>query len=146
MKWLRPWLIGISSAMALVTAALAQDAPSKFDLTCDARSVDGAHSISASLRFAIDLDASSMRPYRDGKLTAAVPIKATDEQLILRDENQSPFGDYDKVHVRETVDRRTGAFLSDMDFVRKDGGSETAKTEGQCAIVRYTGADGKPLY
>jgi hypothetical protein len=26
-----------------------------------------------------------------------------------------------------------------MDFVRADGGTEQARTEGQCAVVHYTG-------
>lgn len=146
MTWLRTWLFGISSAVALAGAALAQDAPSKFDLSCAARSADGVNTISASLRFAVDLDAASMRPYRDGKLQTSTPIKVTDELLTLRDEDQAPFGAYSKVHVRETVDRRTGAFESDMDFTRTDGGTEKATTEGQCAIARYTGGDGKALY
>lgn len=146
MNWLRTWLFGISSALALVGAAVAQEAPSKFDLSCDAHSADGVNAISTSLRFAVDLDASTMRPYRDGKLQPSVPIKVTDDQLTLRDEDQPPFGAYSKVHVRETVDRRTGAFESDMDFTREDGGTEKAATEGQCAIARYTGGDGKALY
>lgn len=147
MNWLRSWLFGISSALALASAALAQEAPKKFDLSCDAHSTaDGSHAVSASLRFAVDLDASSMRPYRNGKLQPSVPIKVTDEQLTLRDEDQAPFGDYSKVHVRETVDRRTGEFASDMDFTNKDGGTEQTHSEGQCAIARYTGADGKALY
>jgi hypothetical protein len=33
-----------------------------------------------------------------------------------------------------------------MDFVRKDGSADQARTVGQCAVVRYTGGDGKPLY
>lgn len=147
MTWLRSCLIGISSALALANAALAQEAPTKFDLSCDAHSTgEGAHAVSASLRFAVDLDAASMRPYRNGKLQPSVPIKVTDDQLTLRDEEQPPFGSYSKVHVRETVDRRTGAFASDMDFVREDGGTEQTHSEGQCAIARYTGVDGKALY
>jgi hypothetical protein len=146
MKWLRAWLFGISSAMALVSAAVAQEAPTRFDLTCDAKSVDGINAISTSLRFAVDLDAASMRPYRNGRLEPAVTIKVTEDRIILRDEDQAPFGDFAKVHVRETLDRRTGAFESDMDFVRKDGEALAAKAQGQCALTRYTGGDGKPLY
>jgi hypothetical protein len=147
MNWLRSWLFGISSALALASAALAQEAPRKFDLSCDAHSTgEASHAIAASLRFAVDLDASSMRPYRDGKLQPSVPIKVTDAELTLRDEDQAPFGAYSKVHVRETVDRLTGAFTGDMDFTLKDGGTEQTHSEGQCAIARYTGADGKALY
>lgn len=131
---------------ALPGAALAQEAPRKFDLTCDARSVGGSHAVSATLRFAVDLDAQSMRPYRDGKLQPSVPIKVSDDELTLRDESQPPFGDYVAVHVRESVDRRTGAFASDMVFTKTAGDTDETRSEGQCAFARYTGADAKPLY
>ena len=131
---------------ALAGSALAQDAPRRFDLSCDAHSVAGVHQVSATLRFAVDLDAQSMRPYRDGKLQPSVPIKITDDELTLRDESQPPFGDYIAVHVRESVDRRTGAFASDMTFTKTAGDTEQTRSEGQCAIARYTGADAKPLY
>jgi hypothetical protein len=131
---------------ALSGPAGAQEAPRRFDLSCDAHSVGGTHEVSATLRFAVDLDAQSMRPYRDGKLLASVPIKVTEDELTLRDEDQPPFGDYSAVHVRESVDRRTGAFASDMRFAKAGGESDETRSEGQCAIARYTGADGKSLY
>ena len=126
--------------------AAAQEPPRRFDLSCDAHSADGLNKISATLRFAVDLDAKTMRAYRDGKLQPAVPITVTDDLLTLRDEDQPPFGDYASVHVRETVDRRTGAFTSDMALTRANGAAEPAHSEGQCVFARYTGADGKPLY
>jgi hypothetical protein len=142
-------LIPMALAAALVGLAgqaCAQDAPRKFDLTCSARSADGINQINTTLRFAVDLDAASMRPYRDGKLQFSVPIKITDAQLLLRDEDAPPFGDYSYVHVREAVDRTTGAFTSDMRFTTTAGVSDQAHSEGQCAFARYTGGDGKPLY
>jgi hypothetical protein len=132
--------------LALATATAAQEPPRRFDLTCDAHSADGVNKISATLRFAVDLDTSSMRVYRDGKLQPSVPIKVSDAKLVLRDEDEPPFGDYSYVHVRETVDRLTGAFTSDMRFATNAGASDQAHSEGQCAVVRYSGGDGKPLY
>lgn len=131
----------------LGATAFAQDAPRRFDLSCDAHSASGSsHVVRATVRFAIDLDAGSMRPYRDGKLQPSVPIQITDDQLTLRDEDQPPFGDYSSIHVRETVDRRTGAFASDMIFTTLDHQNQETRSEGQCAVVRYSGADTKPLY
>jgi hypothetical protein len=131
---------------SLAAAASAQEPPRTFDLTCDAHSVDGVHNISTTLRFAVDLDTQSMRPYHDGKLQPAVPIKITEDQLTLRDEDQPSVSEYGAAHVLETVDRRNGVFLSVMKFTTTDGGVEEARTEGQCAFARYTGADGKSLY
>lgn len=140
-------MAAIAALLTLARAAAAQEAPRRFDLTCDAHSADGVNKINATLRFAVDLDAGSMRAYRDGKLQPPTPIQVTDQQLVLRDGSEPPFAGYSAVHVRESVDRRTGAFVSDMDLTRaSDGGADQAHSEGQCAFARYSGADGKPLY
>jgi hypothetical protein len=137
----------LAAALSSVAAmANAQEPPRTFDLSCDAHSVDGVHNISTTLRFAVDLDTQSMRPYHDGKLQPSVPIKISDDRLVLRDDDQKSVSDYGDVHVIEMVDRRTGVFVSTMKFTKTDGGTEEARTEGQCAFARYTGADGKPLY
>lgn len=140
-------MAAIAAPLSLAGAAGAQEAPRRFDLSCDAHSADGVNRINATLRFAVDLDAGSMRAYRDGKLQPPTPIQVSDEQLVLRDGEEPAFAGYSKVHVRESVDRRTGAFTSDMTLTRAaDGGEDAAHSEGQCAFARYTGGDGKPLY